>query len=278
MQAAAGLVQQLADDLNGGSLELPMFPDSVVRIQRALGSKHFDIDEVIRIISSDPALAGRVLQVANSAAMRGAVEITEVRQAVVRMGNKVVQSSVVAFALRQAQLGEELSHEARAELKEIWEESVELAARCYVIASAYTRVGADEALLAGLLSVLGRLYILTKSQEFEGIDRAEMDRILVTWHPAISKAIAESWGMSKALANALESQLETDLPFRGSASLTEILAAARLILRHQASGQPLAEVDARLLQRLGLPTGADGAVTLEQHAEVLDEVRQSLRG
>lgn len=45
MQTAAGFVQQLAVDLTTGNLELPMLPDSV-----------------LRIISSDPAIAARVLQ------------------------------------------------------------------------------------------------------------------------------------------------------------------------------------------------------------------------
>ena len=122
MQTAAGFVQQLAGDLNKGNLELPMFPDSVVRIQQAFQAKEVDIDEVVRIISSDPALAARVLQLSNSSALRGTSEISDVRQAVIRMGNKLVQSSVVAFALRQVERNEGLSEHSRTALKEIWED------------------------------------------------------------------------------------------------------------------------------------------------------------
>lgn len=50
--------------------------------------------------------------------------VTDVRQAVIRMGNKLVQSSVVSFALRQAQRNEVLSEESRTVLRELWEESV----------------------------------------------------------------------------------------------------------------------------------------------------------
>jgi len=166
MQTAAGFVQQLAGDLNKGNLELPMFPDSVVRIQQAFQVEEVDIDKIVRLISSDPALAARVLQLSNSAALRATTEISDVRQAVIRMGNKLVQSSVVAFALRQVERNEGLSEESRTALKGIWQESVELAARCYVIAKTFTKLSADEALLTGLLSVIGRLYIFMKAQEY----------------------------------------------------------------------------------------------------------------
>ncbi len=278
MQAAAGFVQQLAGDLNRGDLELPMFPDSAVRIQKAFGVEEVDIDEIIRIISSDPAIAARVLQLANSAAVRGSVEIVEVRQAVIRLGNKLVQSSVVAFALRQVQKNEGLSEEARTALKAIWEESVELAAHSYVIARKYTKINADEALLTGLISVVGRLYILLKSQEAGTIAYAELDPILADWHPAICKAIAESWGMPAEITDALETQMETNPPLQETATLAEVLSAAKLIHDHSESGEPLDASEYPLLQRLGVADHGESSVTLDQHADALDEIRQGLRG
>ena len=278
MQGAAAFVQQLAADLNKGELELPLFPDSVLRIQQAFRKEDVDVDEIVRIVSSDPALAARVLQLANSAAIRGSAEILEVRQAVIRIGNRLVQSSAVAFALRQAEQAQGLSTEARTSLKEIWHESVELAARCRVIAEQYTRLNADEALLTGLLSVLGRLYIFMKSQDCGDIDYADMETILADWHPAICKAIAESWNMSDDLIRALETQLDTNPALQESASLAEVLSSAKLIFRHEITGEPLAASEYPLLQRLGIADHDDSAVTLAKHAEAIDNVRQGLRG
>ena len=278
MQTAAGFVQQLAGDLNRGNLELPMFPDSAVRIQKAFGAEEVDLDEIIRIISSDPAIAARVLQLANSAAIRGAVEITEVRQAVIRLGNKLIQSSVVAFALRQVQKNEGLSEESRSVLKAIWEESVELAGRCYMIARKYTKLNADEALLTGLLSVVGRLYIFLKSQEVGTIAYTELEPILADWHPAIGKAIAESWGMPEDLLNALETQMETNPPLQESASFAEVLSASKLLLDYSQADNPLDASEYPLLQRLGIADHDESSVTLDEHADALDEIRQGLRG
>lgn len=278
MQTAAEFVQQLAGDLNKGDLELPMFPESVVRIQQAFRAKDVDVNVIVRIISSDPALAARVLELANSAAIRGAVEITEVRQAVVRIGNKLVQSSAVSFAIRQAQRNEGLSKESRAALKDIWDESVELAARCYVIAKVYTKLNADEALLTGLLSVIGRLYILMKSLEYDAMSFAELDTVLSDWHPAISKAIAESWNMSAELINALETQLDSDPELQETATLAEVLSASRLILGHTSSGTELDASQYPLLQRLGIANHDNNSVTLEEHGDAIKRIRQGLTG
>ncbi len=278
MQTAAGFVQQLAGDLNEGDLELPMFPDSVIRIQQVFQAEEVDIDEVVRIISSDPALAARVLQLANSASMRASSEIVKVRQAVIRIGNKLVQSSAVAFAIRQAERNEGLSAESRTVLKNIWAESVELAALCYVIAKTFTKLNADEALLTGLLSVIGRLYIFMKSQEYGAINYVELEAILADWHPAISKAIAESWNMSEELVNALETQLDVNPALRESASLAEVLSAARLILQHNTTGDPLDAKAYPLLQRLGIANQDETSVTMDDHAEAIDKIRQGLSG
>ena len=278
MQTAANFVQQLAGDLNKGDLELPMFPDSVVRIQRACAAEAVEVDEIVQIITSDPALAARVLQLSNSAAIRGTAEIIDVRQAVIRMGNKLVQSSVIAFALRQAKKNEDLSPESKAALTSIWQDSIELAARCYVIAKTFTKLNADEALLTGLVSVIGRLYIFLKSQEFGLNDFAQLDTILADWHPSIAKAIAESWDMSQPLINALETQMDTDPPLGEAATYAEVLSVARLFLQYETAGEPLESAEYPLLQRLGIAAHNEGEVSLDEHAQAIEEIRRSLRG
>ena len=277
MQTAASFVEGLASDLNKGDLELPMFSGTAVRIQRAFQVDEVNIDEIVRLISSDPAIAARVLELANSAAIRGNRQITDLRQAVIRMGDKLVQSSVLAFAMRQVERSSDLSEASRTKLRAIWIESIELAARCHVIARQFTRLNANEALLAGLLSVVGRLYIILKSQKCGVEDDAELEQVLADWHPAISKAIGESWNMSDELVNALEHQLETDPPLKESATLAEVLCTARLFVNSDATGEPLVASEYPLLQRLGIANHGDTAVTLDEHKEALDNVRQGLR-
>lgn len=274
---AADFVQMLARDLTNNDLELPTFPDAVVRIQQAFQKSDPDTNEIVRIISSDPALAARVIQIANSAAVRtSANEIVDVRKAIVQMGFKLLQSCAISFALRQLERNEGLTGDARQALKDIWTESVELAARSYVIAKQYTRLNAEESMLAGLLSVLGRLYIFMKSIEYPDISYSELDEILREWHPSIAKAIAETWGMSEELATALENQLETDLPVEEKATVAEVLISARLIYQHELAGEPLDGTLFPILQRLGICSADDENASLEAHRSQIDNIRNAL--
>lgn len=277
MQTAASFVQELAGDLNSGELELPMFSGTAVRIQRAFQADEVNIEEIVRLISSDPAIAARILELANSAAVRGNRQITDLRQAVIRMGDKLVQSSVLTFAMRQVERNEGLTQHTKNKLRAIWIESIELAALSHVIAREYTKLNANEALLTGLLSVVGRLYIILKSLACGVADDEELDQVVANWHPAISKAIAESWNMSDNLITAMELQLETDPPLQEEATLAEVLCAARLLAESQASKVPLSGSEYPLMQRLGIADHSDETVTLAAHAEMLDKVRQSLR-
>ena len=80
------------------------------------------------------------------------------------------------------------------------------------------------------------------------------------------------------LANALETQQETDPPLQESASLAEVLSAAKLILQYSQSGNPLDASEYPLLQRLGIADHGEISVTLDEHADAIDEIRQGLRG
>ena len=161
--AGFSFVERLAQDLKDERLELPSFPEAVLRVQRALQSPDTTVDEIVRILSSEPALAARLLRIANSAEFRRMDgEITDLRKAVSRMGFNMVRSVSVAFAMRQLRRKDSYSAAVQAELEAVWRESIEIAAASYVIAKHAARANPEQALLAGLLHVLGRLYIIMR--------------------------------------------------------------------------------------------------------------------
>ena len=84
--------------------------------------------------------------------------------------------------------------------------------------------------------------------------------------------------MSEELIKALETQEETNPPLQESATLAEVLSAAKLITNYSQSGIPLKGSEYPLLQRLGIADHADSAVTLDEHADAINGIRQGLRG
>jgi HD-like signal output (HDOD) protein len=260
-------VERLAQDLRDERLELPAFPEAVLRIQRALQSPDTSTDDIVRILSSEPALAARLLRMANSAEFRRADQnVTDLRKAVARMGFNMVRSVAVAFAMRQLRRKDSYSPAAQGELEQAWEESLEAAAHCFVITKRFTRLNPDQGLLVGLLHVLGRLYIIMRSKDMPELSDGELSSVIDGWHATIGKAILETWGLPESLQHAVEHQNEFDVQQEGDVSLTDVLIAARLLAKGEQDG-----ANCPALQRLGIT--AEG---LAQYAEERAEVRTSL--
>ncbi len=137
-----------------------------MRVREALADDSIAIDDVVRLVSAEPSLAVRLLQLANSVALNpGAQRITTLRTAIARIGFNLARSATIAFAMsqmRRAQAWKGL--EAR--FREIWEASARLAAMSYTIARHAGRIDADLALLAGMLNAVGKLFVLTRVSRF----------------------------------------------------------------------------------------------------------------
>jgi len=264
-------VERLAQDLRDERLELPAFPEAVLRIQRALQSPDTSTDDIVRILSSEPALAARLLRMANSAEFRRVDQnITDLRKAVARMGFNMVRSVAVAFAMRQLRRKDTYSPSAQAQLEQAWGDSLDASALCFVIAKRFTRLNPDQALLTGLLHVLGRLYIIMRSKDTAELSDAEMRAVIDGWHASIGKAILESWGLPEELQHAVEHQDELEAAQDGDVSITDVLIAAKLFARGEMDGSKYPA-----LLRVGV-AAKDGGNPMDEHAEELRSVRASL--
>jgi HD-like signal output (HDOD) protein len=264
-------VERLAQDLRDERLELPAFPEAVIRIQRALQSPDTSTDDVVRILSSEPALAARLLRMANSAEFRRVDQnVTDLRKAVARMGFNMVRSVAVAFAMRQLRRKDTYTPAAQTQLEAAWNASLEISAMCFVIAKRFTRLNPDQALLTGLLHVLGRLYIIMRSKDASELSDAEIADVVDGWHATIGKAILESWGLPETLQHAVEHQDEYQNEFEGDVGLTDILVAAKLLAKGEHDRKKFPA-----LRRTGV-IAADGTKAIDQHADELQSIKVSL--
>lgn len=220
-------VQKLADELNAGELDLPSFPDVAMRVRKVIEDDNCTLDKIVRVVGSEPALAAKLMQMSNSALMRrGDDEVTDLRTAINRLGHKNVRSAAISIAMKQL-LSDAQTAELKPYLATLWTHSVQVSAICYALAKKVA-IGKtpDEALLAGLLHDIGKLYILTRSRQFPELfaEQASLNQILEDWHPAIGKTIIEHWQLGDDLAFAIENHEDLDyVPSRRTADLTDLL-------------------------------------------------------
>jgi HD-like signal output (HDOD) protein len=226
--APSAFLKELSAELASGDVRLPSFPDIAQRVQRALEDPRATPAQVARVIGIDAALAVRILRLANSAFLNpSAKPITELQQAVKRLGHQLVRCTAVSFALQQMNAGEAVAV-LRPQLHELWRKGTLVASIAYVLARETRAANPDEALVAGLMYNIGNLYITVRAHQHGaalGDDAAT--RVLSNGHPRIAAAILGHWKFAPSIVSAVGNQNATDLPTAtGSGPLTDVLIAA----------------------------------------------------
>jgi putative nucleotidyltransferase with HDIG domain len=224
-------VAELAQELSGGKIELPSFPDVALRVRKVLADESVTVEKVARVVGSDPGLVARLLTLANSAALnRSGKAITELKTAVSRIGHNNVRTAAVSYAIAQLRHANELQHILK-ELEQLWKESTLVAALAYSLAVRRRDVNADEAMLAGLLHNVGKIYIFARASKHDALlgDPAARDEVLRGWHASVGKAIVENWGFPQRIAEAIGEHEHLDRTCMGTADLTDVLTVATVM-------------------------------------------------
>jgi HD-like signal output (HDOD) protein len=230
--AAFAFVSQRAKDLSGNTLELPSYPKVALRVQKLLAEDNVTSDRLVRVLGTEPALIGRILTLSNSAAHNPASRaVADLRTAIIRLGFDSLRTAVISFAMAQ-QREAPAFRAIQGPMRVLWEHSVEVSALCYVLARLDGRFNPDTALLTGVVSGVGKLYILTRASAHPGLfaDPSAYAEIVRDWHAEIGQAVLEHWQIADEIVRAVRDHQDVDTEFRRNANLADLLYAAQLIV------------------------------------------------
>jgi HD-like signal output (HDOD) protein len=268
---AFDFIRSLAEELSGGHVDLPSFPEIALQVRRILGDPNTRVEQIVRVVGSEPALAARLLRIANSAAInRSGKNVTDLRTAIARIGHNMVRSASISFSMNQIRKSNKLASLAP-HLNDLWERSTYVAAYAYVLARTCTRVNPDEAMLTGMMHGIGKLYILTRATGHPELFASEavLNDIINDWYPSIGKAILENWKFSESMSRAVGqedfSRTELDSP-----DLCDVVGVAILMVSY---GTDIAGLEQTLLElpaakRLGMNQSKTLSVMQDSAAEV----------
>ena len=276
---AFNFVQALAAELSGGKVELPGFPHIVMRVQKVLADENADASRVVRVIGSEPVLATQLVRMANSPALNpSGTRVMDLRTAVARVGLDTVRSATIAFAVQQLRDAPALKGLEK-QLGVLWRRSVQVAALSYAAARRLTTVGADTAMLAGLLQGIGRLYILTRASRHPSLfaDPLTYQTIEHDWHLSIAAALLENWGIADEIVQAVHDSENFDREPRGTPALADVLVVATILADLQGEPEVLqAQTQcSKPLQRLRLDYAACDTF-LKESAQEIAALRDAL--
>jgi HD-like signal output (HDOD) protein len=200
MDADLALIQQILADSKTGRLILPSPPDWVQKVNSAIQGEQRDCTYIARLIQLDPALAARIIQVANSPLYRGARAITEVRTALMRMGLRTARNLIYVFALKQGFQPKSLL--LRQRMEQLWSHSRRVAAISSVLARHAHGMDPNRALLAGLVHDIGIFPILQYVDRHAEIwrDAARLDHIILRLRSPLGSFVLKQWQFDAELA------------------------------------------------------------------------------
>ena len=268
---AFDFIRSLAGELSAGHVDLPSFPEIALQVRRILSDPNTRMEQIVRVVGSEPALAARLLSIANSAAInRSGRNVTDLRTAIARIGHNMVRSASISFAMNQIRKANKFAKLAP-HLNDLWERSTYVAAYAYVLAKTCTQVNPDEAMLTGMMHGIGKLYILTRATDHPELFASEtvLHDIINDWYPSIGKAILENWKFAETMARAV-GQEDFSRPDPEGADLTDVVGVAILMVSY---GTDIAGLEATLQElpaakRLGMNESKTMAVMQDSAAEV----------
>ena len=270
-----------------GIERLPTLPSVATRLLGVSNAEDVNLDEIIRLIESDPAMSTTIQRMCRTADKGLGDRITTVRRAVIMLGLETVQ--VAALSVHVFQQLQREGHEGAFDFDGFWVHSLTVACAAEQVARAHPALGvsADEAYLAGLLHDLGKVALdLVLPRAYERVlgmaakKRCALCLIERTMlgldHHTAGKRLAEHWGLPDTIRDAmwLSDQLPDSVPSGASKALVGVITLAESWARDLHLGWCGDFGDALDLHDLAHRLGIDPDFFKNNTARVIEDVAQ----
>ncbi len=224
---------------------VPVFPQAAMQTLNTLRDPAASIPHVVEAARRDPATAGAIIRLANSALYADLEEASSLQVAVARLGFDTARKVVASLAMRPLLF--------LPKLESLWPHSIEVADLAEQLAARAKGIDAGEAYLAGLLHDVGRIALIASSlydaARLQGLVQSGCpavyaeDLILRTDHAVIGGLIAAKWRLPGHLVRAIRQHHRPE-------SATTPLAHLLYLAEHLAGAQEDLPSPLRLEQAL----------------------------
>lgn len=190
-------------------LEIPPLPSSIARVIELTQTENHSARQIAEAIGADPALAAKVLRIANSPIFFLAREIVNLLMAVNTLGNEAIKTLLIT-SFTSDSFRKILRKSPQA--NKLWVHSVAAGLAARELSHELGMRSKDEAFVCGLLHDLGKLALLCydpmfyqqlddQGDEF-GIQRCEIRRFGYS-HSQVGALMTQRWGLPNAIVSAI---------------------------------------------------------------------------
>jgi HD-like signal output (HDOD) protein len=200
----ASIIAEIRHIFHHNEVDLPSLPEVALRVNRAVIDPNQNLRSLSLEIQTDPMIAARVVQVANSALYKTPQHIDSIQDAVSRIGTKALQSIVMSVVLRN--LFKPKSHPVHKRTRIFYLHSIRVASISQILARHLSGFDPEHAFLAGLLHDVGVMPILILAdQRAELAENPEMlEHVIQETGGLIGGILLRQWGFSGDLLTVAE--------------------------------------------------------------------------
>lgn len=245
--------------------DLPPLPLVVQKLVQTLDDDKSSAEDVMKVLSSDQALASKVLKLVNSSFYGLSGEISTPSRAVVILGFAAIRNLAVGLSVAKfMSLGGNSER-----LSRFWDHSITVAAACQVLAKQTGYPDAEEAFIAGLLHDIGQVVLgIALPQEYRKLLDGDPRELLAAeestigiGHAKAGQMLLKHWRLPRNLTSAIRYHHNAKIFCGDKDPLVSLVALADSIANvHGVDHErplPPAEFTA-LLQVTGFPVEATG--------------------
>lgn len=265
--------QELIQAIENDELVLPTLPEVALKVREAAEDPNVGIADLAKVIGNDAALTARIIKVVNSPLLRTSKEITDLQMAVGRLG--INYTANLATGLAMEQMFQATSDVVDKKMREVWNKSTEIAGICHVLCKHYTRLLPDQATLAGLVSQIGILPILTYAEDHSELlaDSISLNHVIEAIHPIIGDKILRTWDFPEPIA-CIPSQL---LDFqRNSAKVDYVdIVQVAMLQSYLGSEHPYTKLDWSTIPAFA-KLGLDPNVDMKEDEDLSDAMEAAM--
>ena len=218
---------------------LPTLPEILLKLLEACDNEATPLSEVAAIISKDPALSFRVLQLVNSSYYGLRSTFTGVEQAVVYLGTNRIKNIAITTSIHQVFERKRFRASKHFKISRFWWNSLACATLARRIAQRILYPNPDEAYLSGLMHDIGRLILVSTFPkehdsfllEVEDVQNelwAEKQLIGIT-HCEAGAWLVNNWKLNSLMADAIRYHHESLERVKDAFPLVQIVYLANLL-------------------------------------------------
>lgn len=266
------LIESLVQRIEDKGLNLPTLPDVALQVRAIAENPDSSAHDLAAAIARDPAIAARLVQIANSPLYRGLSEITSLPQIVTRLGMRTISQLVVSITMQQSFRAHTPVIQQR--MRKHWEFSTQVSALAQMLARKKKHLDPDQALLAGLTHAIGALPVYAIAEDLPKLMHHPelLDQLASELQPRLGGQILRAWGFPEPLVDVVMECQNLQREHEGPADYVDVVIVASLQAKNGQAAPDNNWVGVPAAEKLGVDTSASPL------ADEMDEILKAMLG